>query len=68
MSICDGGSLAISDLLMLLIMSMIAIDKIAKFAQSIPKVSCFDFGVVEMSVYEKLRCECVWILLIVLTF
>lgn len=59
MSIRDSGSLAISGLLVLFIVSMIAIDKIAKFAKGIPKVGCFNFGIVEMSVCKELRRECV---------
>jgi hypothetical protein len=53
MSFPDGCALPICGLFVLLVVSVIAIDKIAKFANPISRVDRLDFGIVKMSICVK---------------
>lgn len=53
MSLPDSCAFAICGLFVLFVVSMIAIDKIAKFAYRISYVDRLDFGIVKMSVCDE---------------
>lgn len=50
MALCDPASLLICELLVLLVMAMVGVDDVSKFADFVFKVNGTDFGVVEIGV------------------
>jgi hypothetical protein len=61
MSFRDGCALPICVLFVLLVMSVIAIDEIAKFANPISRVDRLDFGIVKMSIcVQSVHARVVW--------
>ena len=50
MFVTDGSSLAISRLLVLFVMSMVAIEQVSKFAKFVSRVNSCYLGIVEFTV------------------